>query len=207
MPLWAAPCASCSSLSSPFPPSQRPVLASLGRLLVSVDISHHNRTSTHSPPGSSAAAWQAAIGSVAAGSAFATLQSVAMTAAIPALWYIVPGAVGVGIGALIGWLTGGRNRPAAGATAAAPGGDGGDSWMMDAIRAVRRRVHHLRWASYRLSLWLSPRGGYTRCRGDDGGERGQDGERGRGRGQGFVGWVHGVARRAWDFFSWLRPRW
>ncbi|EED84426.1 predicted protein [Postia placenta Mad-698-R] len=71
--------------------------------------------------GSSAAAWQAAIGSVAAGSAFATLQSVAMTAAIPALWYIVPGAVGVGIGALIGWLTGGRNRPAAGATAAAPG--------------------------------------------------------------------------------------
>lgn len=157
--------------------------------------------------GSSAAAWQAAIGSVAAGSAFATLQSVAMTAAIPALWYIVPGAVGVGIGALIGWLTGGRNRPAAGATAAAPGGDGGDSWMMDAIRAVRRRVHHLRWASYRLSLWLSPRGGYTRCRGDDGGERGQDGERGRGRGQGFVGWVHGVARRAWDFFSWLRPRW
>lgn len=68
--------------------------------------------------GSFAAAWQAMIGNVAAGSLFAILQSMAMTGVIPlwyiiaggvgivvsALWFIVSGVAGVVIGALIDWL-------------------------------------------------------------------------------------------------------
>lgn len=53
--------------------------------------------------GGLAAAAQSGMGNVAAGGLFALLQSIAMGGSIPAIVYIIPGAV---IGGIAGWLVG-----------------------------------------------------------------------------------------------------
>jgi len=58
--------------------------------------------------GSLATAWQASIGNVAAGSLFATLQSISMGGAIPTGVSAMGAAVGAAVGAAAGW---GSNNP------------------------------------------------------------------------------------------------
>ncbi|PBL03937.1 hypothetical protein ARMGADRAFT_1004597 [Armillaria gallica] len=53
--------------------------------------------------GGLAAAAQSGMGNVAAGGLFALLQSIAMGGSIPAIVYIIPGAV---VGGIAGWLVG-----------------------------------------------------------------------------------------------------
>ena len=61
--------------------------------------------------GTLAAAIQAGMGNVAAGSAFAVAQSVAMGGALPAVGYVSAAAIGAGLGGAAGQAHGGGEAP------------------------------------------------------------------------------------------------